>query len=59
MTDSECNVYVDVCGHVVTMIERGMEVVDGMTLREVVLVIEDTGVLAIKYASLICDLYME
>lgn len=47
----------DVCGYVVTMFERGMEEVDGSTLREAVLVIEDTDVLAIKYYSSIFFTY--
>ena len=40
--------FVDVYGTVVTCFEKGMEAVEGMDSREVILVLEETGVLATR-----------
>lgn len=40
----------DVCGFVVAVYEKGMEGVEDISKRELVVVIEDTGVLAVRYA---------
>ena len=55
---SECHVFIDVFGSVVTMYERGMEDVDGMTLREAVIVIDNRDVSATRYTSLLQDLFI-
>ena len=55
---SERNVFIDVFGTVVTMYERGMEDVDGMTLREAVFVIDNRDVSSTRYKSLLGDLFI-
>lgn len=51
LTNDLFSFFTDVCGFVVAIYERGMEGVQDISKREVVLVMEDTGVLAVRLAN--------